>query len=1139
MPLSPTTFFIKPSSTAISLHQIYLLLQLKQMSFNDLWSTIRFLLEWKQSLPIQLESKDWRSNGRNPLYIDVKNPKKTRLSNIAVLFMGKRRSTFFRTHKHTHIRQTFKIANVNFILNAHPNPFWRVSFLQSLKQIHLLGFSQWSQYTKPKITYRDLSTNNWSNTFKRVVTNFLSLRDRKVQTSDYSAKLFLFQNYINLNCPQVVLPMVRFSTKPYDYLDLKLQPNDQPYLFLNERSRFKYLSLNNSRTLWPLFKTFSAKRSRLSKLVQSDLYTIKTHPTLNINTLYQKNPHNTVHQKIKYKYLKSTLMNSAHLKLPWTKTLRPLLQELRFKQKRGHVLFNRENVLNSSNALTVNPRLNVLPSLSSLSESFNYSNPLLNNFNNHKPAKNIKKLPCTATSTFYYELNRNLKRVKLFQFKTWRLLPNFNNNFFKKNIITSQTNTRFRFQSRFHPNSKFKPRTLNSYLYTIQAKRTLGKYSLKSLRQNPKRFFWSVFSRWTLPRHLRFKSKQKIYFLDPNKRKSSIYRRKIERTKCKFDVNYSHLFLFNEILRYRPRILYQSSATKIYNRQKLSSLRLLSKTFTQINKSGFVNLHLKGTTELQTLSKWSNYLSKLQPQHLVKLSNPLLNKNLLHPKALLFAERKKVSWFTKLDRIITGTTQLSSVRMTNYFKLYRQFTRCSLPTKLQTNLRTAPLNQARNALVSRTSINFDLANAAIKLSLERYFGSKALITGSRLYHNSRVFRNCFLTDKLGYKETKNITLPKLRPCSLSTTIHLFKKQNNQNLVITPKYSAYFISSPFSFLQLISLSMTKTTDIVYAVSGVLSTYKSVLFPDGNVVKAGIFKRLNTQKLLFQARQHLHDLHIKSEIGYNPKPISLHNSIDYLNVAKANHTLPNLYYTGPSSNLPILSLPEKLLKAHFRLVSHRKVSVKVPRIRFKPGYGRIWRTARRAVQEFLGVSIRYQYRLTPKIQNIYMAARNSSPANLSFNVGTALLSAKLAPDNWFLTELLNSKTLFLNGINCLSSSTRLFVNDFIQLIVNIKFYITLKWVRGWSVLKRNRANKIFYRKVRPFTRNKTPKLSRNLPLWFFDLQYSYSDVPKYFELDYFTLSIFVLLNPITVERWAPARTSSFDWNILNMYNWKYIT
>ena len=87
------------------------------------------------------------------------------------------------------------------------------------------------------------------------------------------------------------------------------------------------------------------------------------------------------------------------------------------------------------------------------------------------------------------------------------------------------------------------------------------------------------------------------------------------------------------------------------------------------------------------------------------------------------------------------------------------------------------------------------------------------------------------------------------------------------------------------------------------------------------------------------------------------------------------------------------------------------------------------------------------------------------------------------------------------------------------------------------KRSKVSKIFYKKIRPgITRGatKTPKLSRNLPNYFFNLEYSYSDIPQAFEVDYFSLSLFVVHDQLRFARYLPRKQFRINYSTLNMYN-----
>ena len=201
--------------------------------------------------------------------------------------------------------------------------------------------------------------------------------------------------------------------------------------------------------------------------------------------------------------------------------------------------------------------------------------------------------------------------------------------------------------------------------------------------------------------------------------------------------------------------------------------------------------------------------------------------------------------------------------------------------------------------------------------------------------------------------------------------------------------------------------------------------------------------------------------------------------------------------------------------------------------------MWRSARRTVQEVLGISFRYQYRLTPKLQKLYWHHRSIyrqlSPLDLEF----VLLSTRLISDCWVVRDLVASGTVFLNGVTCLKSETSLFQSDLIQLIVHLKFYTVFKWLANVSVRKQRRLNKIFYRRIKAPTPNRPYRMEKSLPTWFFNLNSAFGDIPSYFEVDYFTLSTLVVHNERLHSSRLPWKSRHFDYLALNMYNWKYIT
>lgn len=367
------------------------------------------------------------------------------------------------------------------------------------------------------------------------------------------------------------------------------------------------------------------------------------------------------------------------------------------------------------------------------------------------------------------------------------------------------------------------------------------------------------------------------------------------------------------------------------------------------------------------------------------------------------------------------------------------------------------------------------------------------------------------------------------------------KLKNVNPRFSPKYTFTFSSSPFFFLNYTLTSLTRTSDVLNAVNPHRSQPTYLVFPDSDSVKATIFRRLNRQKSLFQSRRELLTTFFKR---YNKKKsqgflLSTHQGILTQNFSSGFSGLQRSpLFIGNDTPLYGIHRLNGLMRRE-RLPS---ITPRIRRIRFKPGYGRIWRTARKSIKEILNLSVRYQYRLTPKLQKLYYRSRQASQTYSSLTLGFALLSGRFAFDRKTVYDLLASSNVFLNGTMCQNLTVQLFVNDFIQLLVNAKFYLILRLLRAGMLARRYRLNRIFFRKITSINYKKyykTPKMSRNLPNVFFDLQYLHGDIPKYFEVDYFSLSMFVVQDQISCENWLPKQSFVHNPLTLNMYNWKYIT
>ena len=370
---------------------------------------------------------------------------------------------------------------------------------------------------------------------------------------------------------------------------------------------------------------------------------------------------------------------------------------------------------------------------------------------------------------------------------------------------------------------------------------------------------------------------------------------------------------------------------------------------------------------------------------------------------------------------------------------------------------------------------------------------------------------------------------------------LFLKNNHNSLgqttpcddsiFIVPTHSKLFRRSLFFFVNLLIRPSTVQLDLMTSTSQVNPVLNYNVFPDANHIKVAAFRRLGKQKSLYDARTTLFNAFEIPKFYKDFMPTTESKSIlkGYTSSLQAlwrKQTLPRHRTPTPYTNIHLLSRKEPQL-------------LKVQRVRFKPGYGRIWRLARTSIREIAGLPSRYQYRLTPKLGWLYKQERRTGKPYSSVNLDYLLMSSHLVPDLWVMNSLFDSNSIYLNGALTYNSHLKVFLNDFIQLIISLKFFITLKWLRNWSEARQNRVTRVFYSKYRPSGTDKSFRFARPLPEWFFDLRFAYRAIPQNVEVDFFTLSIFVIHDKLIADPTEPIRANLYNSTILNMYNWKYIT
>ena len=238
--------------------------------------------------------------------------------------------------------------------------------------------------------------------------------------------------------------------------------------------------------------------------------------------------------------------------------------------------------------------------------------------------------------------------------------------------------------------------------------------------------------------------------------------------------------------------------------------------------------------------------------------------------------------------------------------------------------------------------------------------------------------------------------------------------------------------------------------------------------------------------------------------------------------------------------VLYEDEFVNKGHVENLRGREIFIR--RIRFKPGYQRIWRQAREAALEHFKIRTVYQQQLTKYLAKFYRQAHFNSFMYLETTLGRTLVYSRLLPDYATVTLFQEKSFIYLNGTVIPDLNTQVVPQDFIQLVISNWFYIYNRWVTNTTLLRTRKFKRLVYRKGMA-GKYKIIKLrkqrSRYTPKWIYYSRFDHSDIKTYLEVDYFTMSMFILYNPYLLDYSAPDDTIDLRISIYKMYNWKYIT
>ena len=199
--------------------------------------------------------------------------------------------------------------------------------------------------------------------------------------------------------------------------------------------------------------------------------------------------------------------------------------------------------------------------------------------------------------------------------------------------------------------------------------------------------------------------------------------------------------------------------------------------------------------------------------------------------------------------------------------------------------------------------------------------------------------------------------------------------------------------------------------------------------------------------------------------------------------------------------------------------------IVRVRFKPGYSRIWRKARKEFSELHGLKFRYQAPLTRHFLRLRKFSLIARSTPLLMQVGSILNLSQLFWSKSSSLEAVRAGIVYVNGLTTRNPSFSLFGGDIIQVLISMQYYVSfftarLQWQRhAWQ---EREVSRIFLK------RRERRKLVSDHNLG--------SDIPHFLEVDFFSLSCFVL-SSFDLEPFAHEE-GGFHTSVPYMYNWKYV-
>lgn len=400
---------------------------------------------------------------------------------------------------------------------------------------------------------------------------------------------------------------------------------------------------------------------------------------------------------------------------------------------------------------------------------------------------------------------------------------------------------------------------------------------------------------------------------------------------------------------------------------------------------------------------------------------------------------------------------------------------------------------------------------------------------------------------------KNLNIINTVPRILKTSINFSKinlskikvkkssKKINKPKLLTKTNHTFILKSPIIFFSKTLLNNQNKTQIPKFI------FKKTIFSfvKPNEIRQSLMDR--KKQFFFYKTLFNHKIHYFKNTSFKPhklKQLYLKTQNQNLKIQSLNFNtyLKSTKQINNVSNSLNLTTSKDIFE--FKGVNQlfQRSEVRIPRVRFKPGYQRIWRQSRTALKESLKIKFAYQKKLSRYLVKFFKKINYYAFSASEMSIEKTIIYSRLVPDISTLLIFVKQRLIYCNGKIISKLNSLVYENDLIQLIVSKWYYAAYRWISNWTLKRVKRYKRLLYRKGLS-SRYKLIKQRKQksfyVPYWIYLTKYDSSDIKSYLEVDYLTLSAVVIYNPYVITHHSPSETFEYRPTVYRLYNWKYIT